>query len=555
MRLAFALLPLAACSVARPPAANRAAVTIRPEEAMGLAQEALASRHAGRALRDRAIHLPAESVRYGFDAVDNINSATSSVAGSPADVGAYQYDPSHPNAAARAGSLAMSYDAAGHLVQRGDKKLTWDALGRLSQVDLADGTAKYQFGGGNDRALAEDPHAVTHYISPEFDVQDGLGVIYARLGRRRVARLVAEDLAAKLYPDKVADGKITAGDAWLADSSAPVERMLLSSARRLLYEELPHTTFFGHDHLDSATVELDDQGQEIGRRGYYAFGSERGSLGDRDRYGFSGQEEDAGGSLHFGFRELDPGTARWTSADPFFAATSDENVDSPGEASTSYAYVANDPANAVDNTGLYITEVDRDDTHYTLPAEEMLILAQNFAALPARAGTMNAPVVVTAARVSYASGTRKIILGTNMVWNQLTREHRNIIAAVEALGGAFHIAADRSEHAEDVIHNYMDDYSRSAVTRVVERTYGRRGMKAMCYAVCQPRAEGTAFEWVVHGSGLEPAPRPRAAATGSTSSSTRRGTFGPSGRVRDRSPSRGGSSSSSSSSSSSRRRP
>jgi RHS repeat-associated protein len=193
---------------------------------------------------------------------------------------------------------------------------------------------------------------VTHHISPDYEVQDGLGVIYVRVGRERVARMVSAELAAKLYPDAVLDGKITAGDAWLAGADAPVGRMLSSSARRALYEVLPAVTFLGHDQLGSVTVETSDQGEVIGRRAWYPFGSARASTGDADRYGFTGQEADATGMLHFAFRQLDPASGRWASADPLFSAASAGGIGRLGESSTAYAYVGNRVANFIDPTGL-----------------------------------------------------------------------------------------------------------------------------------------------------------------------------------------------------------
>jgi RHS repeat-associated protein len=302
--------------------------------------------------RTTGIDLGDEQLSYAFDELDNITSATSSNDKSPAHMGDYQYDSLRPNAVVKAGKLTMSYDAAGNLTQRGGVKLTWDALGRLSEAQLADGKSRYSFGGGADRVIAEEPHGVTHYVSPDFEVQDGLGVIYPRSGNTRVARLVSESLAAKLYPDAVADGKITAGDAFVAGAGAPQDRMLLSGARRLLYEELSQATYFGHDQVGSSTVETDDQGNVTGQRSFFAFGSERASSGDADRYGFTAQESDETGMLHFTYRQLDPLTGRWGSPDPAFGVAAPAAITRLGESTTAYAYVGNNPANFRDLHGL-----------------------------------------------------------------------------------------------------------------------------------------------------------------------------------------------------------
>ena len=52
-----------------------------------------------------------------------------------------------------------------------------------------------------------------------------------------------------------------------------------------------------------------------------------------------------GSVVHFGAREYDPETGRWTTKDPIGFAGGDGNL---------YAYVGNDPVNTVDVTGLII---------------------------------------------------------------------------------------------------------------------------------------------------------------------------------------------------------
>src|SRR5215510_10434757 len=80
--------------------------------------------------------------------------------------------------------------------------------------------SNYRFGATQDRVVSDEPHGYTQHIRPDFEVQDGIGVTYVRIGRARVARLVATDYAAKVYTDVApldgADGKITAGDAWIS---------------------------------------------------------------------------------------------------------------------------------------------------------------------------------------------------------------------------------------------------------------------------------------------------------------------------------------------------
>jgi RHS repeat-associated protein len=227
--------------------------------------------------------------------------------------------------------------------------------------------SNYRFGATHDRVVSDEAHGYTQHITPDFEVQDGVAVTYVRLGHARVARLVATDYAAKVYTDVApldgADGKITAGDAWIAQQAqngalslpltpTAVERLLLSGARRILYESVPTMVYFAHDQLGSLTVETDDQGGVVGRRAYATWGAERAASGDGDSYGFTGQRQDDGGTVHFSFRQLDPATGRWSSTDPLFHLANPDLLDAFGEATTSYAYVANNPSNRFDPTGL-----------------------------------------------------------------------------------------------------------------------------------------------------------------------------------------------------------
>jgi RHS repeat-associated protein len=226
--------------------------------------------------------------------------------------------------------------------------------------------SNYRFGAAQDRVVSDEPHGYTQHITPDFEVQDGIAVTYVRIGHTRVARLIATDYAAKVYTDVApldrADGKITAGDAWISQQAGngelsltvtptAVDRLLLSGARRILYESVPTTVYFAHDHLDSLTVETDDQGAVVGRRAYAIFGADRASSGDGDSYGFTGQRQDDSGTVHFSFRQLDPATGRWSSADPLFHVATPDSLDAFGEATTAYAYVANNPSNYLDPTG------------------------------------------------------------------------------------------------------------------------------------------------------------------------------------------------------------
>ena len=61
-------------------------------------------------------------------------------------------------------------------------------------------------------------------------------------------------------------------------------------------------------------------------------------------FGFAGGLHDSDtGLVHFGYREYDPYTGKWTAKDPILFAGGDSNL---------YGYVLNDPVNLVDSDGL-----------------------------------------------------------------------------------------------------------------------------------------------------------------------------------------------------------
>lgn len=321
-----------------------------------------------------------ESLRYRHDVIGNIVSATSSRDGvSTAHVGDYTYDAARPNGAIRAGDLEQAFDSAGHVIERGGQHLTWDFMSRLTQVDngTGDTVARFAYGHDEERVVKRETDTLTYYIAPEFEVRDGIGVLYARMGRQRVARLQSDVMATTLLSDlapldasgsDAPDGEINAADAWVAHAannglldagatgrSEPID-LLRSSARRLLMEADGGPIFLHADHLGSLTLATDKDGQVRGERAYHPFGDSKGESGHVDTHGFTGQERDAStGLLHFRHRYLDTTLGRWLSPDPMFSMTSGQSLSYTGEFNVAYGYVANNPSNLVDPLGLVAT--------------------------------------------------------------------------------------------------------------------------------------------------------------------------------------------------------
>jgi RHS repeat-associated protein len=130
---------------------------------------------------------------------------------------------------------------------------------------------------------------------------------------------------------------------------SPVKGLLASAARRLLMKDV---VFLHDDHLGSVVAATDGKGALVGERSFTPTGLERSRGGFVDTYGFTGQEHDQSGLIHFQYRDLDPHLARWTSVDPAFQVVSPASATRLGQATGGYAYVGNDFTNNTDPTGL-----------------------------------------------------------------------------------------------------------------------------------------------------------------------------------------------------------
>ena len=136
-----------------------------------------------------------------------------------------------------------------------------------------------------------------------------------------------------------------------------VQKILAGSVERLLR----HSTerYLHHNHLGSHVLSTNLSGQLQGKQRFSLFGAPRSRTRFIDHRGFSGQELDnSTGLYHFTHRYLDPIAGRWTRPDPLFT-TATANRLAPGQATTAYAYVANNPVNIIDPTGLAGTPVAR----------------------------------------------------------------------------------------------------------------------------------------------------------------------------------------------------
>jgi RHS repeat-associated protein len=293
-----------------------------------------------------------EVVDYGWDLLSNVTDRSSSVATSAQHLGAFSYGGAGPSAVDAAGDLTYEYDNGGNMTKRGDQTLAWDYQGRLASVEGGARAAHYAYAAEDERVVRWDGDGLTIYITPDFEVRDGIATILVRHGRTRLARVSNPDFQTDVLDDASGDGEINAADAWLASGDRAKDELLFAAARRLVIPE-KETTLLHDDHLGNITLATSDDGIIVGRRSYTLDGAERERHGWVGRYGFTGQEHEHSGLVRYQKRMLDPVIGRWTSVDPgFVTLDADAVTDKPIEATSAYGYVGGRSTTLVDEHGL-----------------------------------------------------------------------------------------------------------------------------------------------------------------------------------------------------------
>jgi RHS repeat-associated protein len=267
------------------------------------------------------------TLAYAYDAAGRLSSA--SVDGAVVD---YGYDGQGNRTSRTIGGVTESatFDAQDRLVSSGSTTYGWSPTGALLSRAGPGGTTSFQHDAhGRLRTVVLPDGRQVQYLV------DGLG--------RRVGKKVNGVLAeAFLY-----DGQLRPM-AWL-DGVGAVKGVFVYGPRGHAPEYLVSSagTFrIVADHLGSPRLVVDAATGAVAQRlDYDAFGQVvLDSNPGFQPFGFAGGVLDRDtGLLHFGARDHDPATGRWTSKDPLGFDAGDTNL---------YAYAGNDPVNFIDPTGL-----------------------------------------------------------------------------------------------------------------------------------------------------------------------------------------------------------
>jgi RHS repeat-associated protein len=328
----------------------------------------------------------AETLQFAYDDIDNIVSKTSNKGAASRDhVGDYRYgqNGAGPHAVTAAGSRQLGYDAAGNLTTHGNDRFEWDFLGRMATAARDNQpVARFWYGATTERIKKTEQGQTTYYLTPDFEIRDGVAILYVRVGGQRVAKIETTRLTAAMLPDLAPvhvdgnsavsdpDGTITAGDAWIAQARVAgvftlnpaepetvVEELLGASVRRLLGVPEANSrkvTYLHNDHLGSVVAVTDSNGKVVERRAQYPYGLERNDTMPLEvAYSFTGKELDRSTDLsYFGARYYSSLLGRWASPDPMFAVLSlSDGGEFDPEALRRFAYVLNNPLNLTDPNG------------------------------------------------------------------------------------------------------------------------------------------------------------------------------------------------------------
>ncbi len=229
------------------------------------------------------------------------------------DVGTYAYSyGDKPHALRSAGSMTFAYDANGNMTTRQGVSITWNADNKPVSV----GSTTFAYDGVGNRVKKTSTSGTTYYFGEAYEIRGSVGVIHLFANGQRIATI--RD-----------DGR----------------------------------SFTTHgNHLGSASVVTDQNGEAKEKMEYFPFGAYRANASPNDQYGtkdfdgtfpnanytFTGQELDETGLYDYHARQYDPVTGRFISPDSV--------IQSPGDLQTfnRYSYVRNNPLVYTDPSGHWL---------------------------------------------------------------------------------------------------------------------------------------------------------------------------------------------------------
>ena len=256
-------------------------------------------------------------------------------------------------------SVSYEYDAEGRLWKVGTTEYLYDANGNRTNANTS-----YD---ARDRIISSNGVTYAYNAAGELtNKSDGTSYTYDRRGQLTGATVSGQTVTYELDAmgrrvGRSAVGGFPARRYLYGAGAQPLAQLSMAGAVEAQYVYLtgrhaPDVMVKSGvvyalvtDHLGSVRMVVNvDTGVVAQRISYDAWGNASYEVGtwDMQPFGFAGGLYDPLTKLvHFGAREYDAVTGRWTRADPILFAGGDANL---------YAYVGNDPVNAIDPSGLAI---------------------------------------------------------------------------------------------------------------------------------------------------------------------------------------------------------
>ncbi len=351
-------------------------------------------------------------------------------------VEAYVYDGNGNRTESTVGgqSVTATYDAQDRLEQHGNRTFTYRPSGELTSITAA---------GGAQTAFDYDGLGGLRSV----ELADGREIEYVldATGRRIGRRL---------------DGTLT--DGWLYNGPQVVAELNGDGSIRSRFVYATRTTVPDYivrdgvsyrivtDHLGSPRLVVDAATGTVAQRiDYDTFGRVSADTNPGFQpFGYAGGLYDPDtGLVRFGARDYDPTTGRWTAKDPIGFAGGDTNL---------YGYVANDPVNWIDPSGLCGIDlaVDIAATGYSLykairgcgSATEIGLNAAG-ALVPCAAG------LGTVARLGAGKGGRELATGRHLSdsWHQATFPNKTQTVAYHWRKHAVSLGKSPSQYTQDAL--------------------------------------------------------------------------------------------------------
>ena len=278
-----------------------------------------------------------DQIDFGYDPLSNLVRKTSTIPGQ--NLGAFQMGQNAgPHAVTTVNGATWRYDANGNLIERGPAgrgfTYTWDFRNRLRQVSGETGVQQQNSYDYADQRMSKwvrngSSNEVTLYPDRSVEVRGDQLVKYIFANDQRVV-----EVRTPFDKSRLIRGFHGASDAPI---TTPVQGQ---------------TIFYHSDHLGSASVLVDAQGQVVALHRYHPFGESQAQAGaPAADYSYTDKELDSAiGLYYYGARYYDPVVGRFISVDPLYFEQPEKELADP-QMLNLYAYARNNPVQNVDPDG------------------------------------------------------------------------------------------------------------------------------------------------------------------------------------------------------------